>query len=594
MQITAYEVFRVPLLSGGMVESISARLVDQTKGFSTVFKNFDPSMLGLPIKRPAYKALTGVDYTFTDDLTGIYYFNKQSANKEYFLRSYGSTVDAVDMFEGEVSIVEDGLEHGAPVYFTTIADQVIYTNGEDTLRSWDGTELKTALGARKATMRTYLLYADNDLEYTAKSSGKIFIKVQYVKAKSKTSSTTVKVSGSGTEEKPYLILVRLAWGNEGITSTASQVKAAIEAHATAKNIVSVTHVSDSDGSREVTEMPERMLVGGYDAVSGKYLIEYRTRAVIADGNKIHLSHTGDPHLWAPGASESNSVEIYVSPDDGELITGLLNMGDGGVLIGKSSTLYGLFGYKRDNFVVDMIDPSVGVSSHRSMIYVRPYAYWVFRSSVYRAQPGGTPERISSPIQEQLDKHVDLQRLGETTAYLYKRMYVVTFPAIAGGTVTYCYHIDHESWGVWTPPCGVVDWAAKEEQLYLATTDRSIVKLTPGELLDEPGGLIDTEITTVELDLGLIEQEKDIGDLYVVFRGTGETFIVNVEVFLNGRTIPDVRLDNIELNGNKDKQVVLRVPVGKTARVIQVSITDDKEQQLTPMALSFTYQIKDVL
>lgn len=592
MQVTAYEIYRIPSLSGGMVGSVSARLVDQTKGFSVMFKNFDPSMMGLPVKRPAYTKLPG--YSLSGKLTGLHYFNKLSDSKNYMIVSHGSTVTAFDMFEDETITIESSVEENKPVYFATAADQVVYTNGEDTLRAWDGVTLKKDLGSRKASMRTYLLYADNDLEYTAKEAGKTFIKVQYVKAKSKTNKTTVKVSGSGTEEKPRLILVNLAWNNDGILSTAAQVRTAVTNHATAGNLVSVEHVSDSDGSREVTEMPGRMLTGGFDAVKGKYLIEYRTRAVVADGNKLLLSHTGDPHLWSPGAPESNSVELFVSPDDGEPITGLLNMGDGGILIGKPSTLYGLFGYKRDNFVVDMIDPTVGVSSHRSMAYARPYAYWVHRSAVYRSQPGATPERISFAIQELLDEQVDLRRIEEATAFIYNRLYVVSLPVHEGGYATYCFHIDQESWGLWTPPAGVVDWTTQENTFYLATTDQGITRLDPGVLSDDPGGIIDSEITTVELDLGLMEQEKDIGDLYLVFRGTGESLYVNIKLFFDGSTEPDRVYDNVEISGNTGKQVVLRIPVGRTARFMQVSITDDREQQLTPMALSYTYQIKDVV
>src|SRR5690606_37567286 len=99
--------------------------------------------------------------------------------------------------------IDSGLAEGVPVYFLTIADQVIFTNGVDTLRSWNGDgPVKKDLGARKATMRTYLLYANNDLKFTARESGKVYIKVQYSKAKNKTSNTTVTVSGNRTEESP--------------------------------------------------------------------------------------------------------------------------------------------------------------------------------------------------------------------------------------------------------------------------------------------------------------------------------------------------------------------------------------------------------
>lgn len=593
MQFTEYETYRIPILSSGMVTSISPRQIDQAKGFSTVYKNYDSSMFGIPIKRPAYLPVDQL--VFQESLTGIHFFNKQSVGEQYLIVSHNSGIAALQIKDNSETEITNQVTPGAPVYFITIADQVVFSDGGGPLNAWDGSTLKDNIGARKATMRTYLLYANNDLVFTTRDTGKSFIKVQFIKADNKTNSTTVTVSGDGNEDAPYLILVKLAWNDSKILTTANQLKTAVESNSTANSLVTVEHAPDSDGTREVTEMPERLLTGGYDAVTGKYLIEYRTRAVIADGSKLHLSHTGDPHLWSPGAAESNAVEVYVSPDDGECISGLLNMGDGGILIGKPSALYGLFGYTRDNFVVDLIDPTIGVSSHKSMVYTKPYAYWVHNSTVYCAQAGGTPERLSFPIQEELDRKVDLERIEETTALLYNRLYIVSFPAIGGGFVTYCYHIEQQSWGEWTAPQGVVDYTDYLGELYIAPVETTtIMKLVPGEFKDIDDVTIDTEITTVELDLGLIEQEKDIGDLYLVFRGSGKPVVADIEIYFDGKLTPDVVANKVVLHGNPDKQIVLRVAVGRTARFMQVSIKEHNNAQFSPLALSYTYQIKDVV
>lgn len=594
MKVTAYDTYKIPTLSGGMVLSISNQLLEHTRGFSTMFKNLDPSMLGLSKKRPAV-VLSSEGFTpGSGYITGLHYFKRQEEDKEYLVCATDTQVAAFDYEDESWGLIEDNLSNKF-VYFITLADQLIYTNGVGTIRSWsDG--LKSDLGARKASMRTYLLYANNDLKFTAKNPGETFIKVQYVKAASKTTSTSVVVSGSGTEEAPYSILVNLAWNDEKILSKASQVKSAIEAHSTAKTIVDVSYPSDSDGTREVTEMAERMLTGGYNAVKGKYLIEYRTRAVVADKNKLHVSHTGDPHLWSPGATGSNAMDVFVSPDDGEEISGLLNMGDGGILIGKPNSLYGLFGYKRDNFVVDLLDPSVGVSSHRTMIFSRPYAYWVWNTGVYRSQSGGTPERISYPIQELLDDIVDTNRIEESSALLYKRLYVLSLPLIGGGFVVVTFHLDHECWGLWTEPEGLVDVTVNNGQLIFAM--RGLItpaRFAEDVFIDEhTEEIISSEITTIELDLGFPENEKDIGDLYLLFRGTGNPFCVDIDVFTDGCNKPSVTARDVELSGNEGMQVVLRLTVGKTARFIQLSVRNNLDQQICPVSMSYTYQIKDVL
>lgn len=590
-KITQYEVYRLPTLDGGMVSSISNRILDHSRGFSAMLKNYDTSLLGLPIKRP------GIAPAIETNVipTGIHKFNQQSSGKEFVLISNRDKVHY--LYEDAWTELVKDLEEDVPVYFLSIADQVIFSNGVDSMMAWNGAdEVVSALGAEKATARTFLLYANNDLRFTAQTSGEKHIRVQYEKAPSKTSTTSAELSGSGTEDAPHLILVNLAWDDEKILSKASDVKSAIEGNSSTNAIIKVENTPESDGSREVTTMPEIALTGGYSEVKGLFLIEYRTRTVLAHENKLHLSHTGDPHLWSPWTVGSNAVEVFVGPDDGEEISGLLNMGDGGILIGKPNSLYGLFGYKRENFVIEMLDPTVGVSSHKSMIYTRPYAYWVWGSSVYCAQSGGTPERISFPIQEYLDEVVDTSRAGETTAVLYNRMYVVSFPKIGGGFITFCYHVDQEKWALWTAPQGVIDRTMDRDKLYFSLYNRKdIYHFDPDSFVDLPEDTrIETEIKTIELDLGLMEQEKDIGDLYLVFRGTGSDFLVDIDIYLDGEEKPTISLLDQKLSGRKGKQIVLRVVIGRTARFMEVAIKDIWEQQITPMALSYTYQIKDVV
>ena len=605
MALSQYEKEKILALDGGMVSSVSTQMLDRSRGFSRMFKNLDPTLPGLPRKRPACVPVMETP----GSVIGLHEFKKQTTGDRFPVIALEDGVMYHDGVQWTEVVGE--LPTAAGAEFLTIADKIAIAHGSSNLMLWDGSsEVVKDVGAHKASARTFLLYENNDLRFTAKTAGKAGnnIKVTYQYAESQTTNTTVSLTGSGTEEDPYIITVNLAWKPDKdepdfkvVLSTAEDVVEAVKAAANVNKLVEVEHVEDSDGSHEVTEMPPISLTGGYDAVSGKYLTEYRLRAVIADGCQIHLSHTGDPTLWSPTATGSNAVSAYVSPDDGEEISGLLSMGDGGLLIGKPNSLYGLFGYKRENFIIEKLDPSVGVSSHRSMVYARPYGYFVGSGGVYRMQAGGIPERISYPIQEWFDENVDLTRLHESVAFRYERMYVVSLPGIDDNWVTLCYHIDQEKWSVWSNPQEVIDSAWFEEHglCFITRQLDYIVALRAGVFVDYAGHAelaqtIDGEITTLELDAGMPEVEKDIGELYLVFRIERESYTVGIEVYADGQERPVVSSRDVEITGRAGRQKLVRVPLGKTLRFMEVVVKSDSAGPFTPMCLYYTFQSKDVL
>ena len=64
-----------------MAPSISPRKIDQTNGFSNMFKIFDPFLVGIPKKRPA---CIPVDEKLSVESppTGVHYFSRQSVGDE--------------------------------------------------------------------------------------------------------------------------------------------------------------------------------------------------------------------------------------------------------------------------------------------------------------------------------------------------------------------------------------------------------------------------------------------------------------------------------------------------------------------------------
>lgn len=603
---TKYKTYQIVALDGGMIRAFSPRLLDQTKGYSHLFQNFSMENPGMPKKRPAIRFVQGVP----EGVNGVHYFNKLSTGTSYTLASYNGNLARLNA--GSWTNIKTGLNASASMEFLTIADQIIATNGVDPMMVWDGITLTDDIGGEKASMRTFLLYEHNDLRWTAKTAGTAgnHIRIRYIKVDLVTDTAYVDVTGTGTEDDPYFITAYVAWELEGaaefqrITTTAANIITLVQAHGTANTLVDVEHVAGSDGSKHVMELPEQPLVGGHDTVYGSMVVEYRLRAVLAgDPNNpslLRISHTGDPHLWSPYKTGSNAVEAFVSPDDGEGITGLLNMGDGGVLIGKPHALYGLFGYKRENFVIDMIDPNIGVSSHRSMAYARPYAYWVGPEGVYRAQPGGVPQDIMEPIRHIWNDLVDKDRLDEAVGFVHKQHYVVSLPLLAGNWILLVLNIQRERWGIWDKPQGLLDYMRVNEDLLGRThvlLASGIHRLQEEQFYDNVGEvstLIVPELETLELDMGDPTVEKDFGDMYLVVNTTSAEDIIRMKLYFDWEEEPSINLSKVCTPVQKNRQLVIRVPIGKTARFVRIHISHEGITQFTPMSVYFTYMLKEVL
>jgi len=143
-------------------------------------------------------------------------------------------------------------------------------------------EAATPVNAVAASIETALTGNNNDLVFTAKTKG------------GAGNSTTVIYHDPGSDGTinvdvvGKIITVRLAYATSAITSTASNVKAAVDAHPTASALVSVANADGNDGSGVVTawnDDPEVTLVplaGGIDGTPG------RVGEVCADDTYLYI------------------------------------------------------------------------------------------------------------------------------------------------------------------------------------------------------------------------------------------------------------------------------------------------------------------
>jgi len=119
--------------------------------------------------------------------------------------------------------------------------------------------------ANWASLTTALTGTNNDLVYTAVYGGAAGndITITYVDPPTNNAALGVVVTGSD-------IVVNLATnGSSVITSTAAQVKAAIQASTDASRLVNVANATGNDGTGVVTALAETPLAGGTDYVIGR-------------------------------------------------------------------------------------------------------------------------------------------------------------------------------------------------------------------------------------------------------------------------------------------------------------------------------------
>ena len=113
----------------------------------------------------------------------------------------------------------------------------------------------------KSSLATGIVSGNNALTWTAKLTGALGNTVSIFLRDPKSNNATLSVSSSGTD-----ITVNLATGPTGtITTTAAQVKTAIEANTSAAALVTVANTGASTGASAVTPSPRpQYLSGGID------------------------------------------------------------------------------------------------------------------------------------------------------------------------------------------------------------------------------------------------------------------------------------------------------------------------------------------
>lgn len=265
----------------------------------------------------------------------------------------------------------------------------------------------------KATLLTGVVASNNAHTVTAKLNGALgnAISLTYVDPKANSQAIAVSVSGRD-------ITVRLATSSVGaITSTAAQVKTAIEANASANALIGLANTGASTGAGVVTAMRRAALSGGLDDAFPL------NTPVLVPGNAAlaaKLGKTGTLPDALDGIFDQTGavvvvVRVAVGEDDAETITNVIGGVDTGT--GAYEGLYAFLGSESTNGFCPRILIAPGFTSERDGA-----------ANAVVAEMVGIAERLRAVIVKDGPNSTDAAAITDRGDWGSRRIYIVD-PAV---------------------------------------------------------------------------------------------------------------------------------------------------------------------
>lgn len=167
-----------------------------------------------------------------------------------------------------------------------------------------------------------------------------------------------------------------------VVSKAFEVRAAVIEHTFSGDYVGVKHAVGSNGTGVVPVMSKTSLSGGVSSslVGGsppyaKYVVSHKNRLWLALGSRIYFSDLLDFDSWPV----LNFIDI--SPNDGDVVTGLMTYGDY-LVITKGHSLWMLTGDGMETFMVRRIHSDRGAYAPKSLIKVNDTVCFISDDGIY--------------------------------------------------------------------------------------------------------------------------------------------------------------------------------------------------------------------
>jgi hypothetical protein len=373
------------VFAGGVSTVVDPRLIDTTQ--LAYCQNAYPARSGR-LRRRAGVGPVGASWG-SDAPRAQRSYCPEGSNDEFMLVWHGTVLDAIAA-NGTRTNIGTGIATGSPIAHAEFVGVVYYSDGTNGLRS-----ASYHPSATYAFLRLQMPNAVADMTFTAKASGTGGNAIGVTFAKG-------AVSGALAVTVPTTnhILVTLAADEDGIpTSTAAQVKAAVEAQTTANGLVAVS--VDGEGSGIVTPFLEIMLSQGYAAgwsdalVSSAFSFCYLAARKMggrlfgidaADKGNLRWCNAYAPQTWGPLSVYSPGGEFTAAGEVGQAL-----------IATTSRDVYRFDGTDPATWQVSVV-PSDGlgcISPNTFVIFEGKAGWWSPRG--FTTYDGAQPATISDPV-----------------------------------------------------------------------------------------------------------------------------------------------------------------------------------------------------
>ncbi len=335
-----------------------------------------------------------------------------------------------------------------------------------------------------------------------------------------------------------------------------------------------------------------------DFPKAKYLAEFRLRIVAAGDPdnplELSLSHPGDAAIWDPEATGSRAAKFFISPDDGQIITGVLSLEDF-ILVGKSTNLYGIYGTTLESLAVFPLNRNIGVGSHWALKDVGGVAYFPdVNGDIFKYEPGEPINRISDAVQDLIDL-VDKDNIDKARAtVLHGELYLISLPIADNNRVTLVYDTIRSRWLQWSIEVGEMTHVSNDSagSLYFtAPGGTQISRLTPKTYTDGSNTPITTIMESVVTHFGFPGIEKEIHKMFIRFKKTSVETNLTFSYKLDNRDWSRGITLNIPEGNNG--YVTMDIPIGVTCREFEYRLSHAGETDFKLLDAAITYTPKEV-
>lgn len=432
-------------------------------------------------KRRGMTVMNGTAITGSPAVLGMFAFRRRSGTtftQHHLIVSDGGRLDTLST-SGVLANLSTGLTAGTHFpAFATINNLAFLVNSQDAKKT-DGTAVYNFGIAPPGTAPTLA-----DAGTSGAHNGTYEARVTFYNGNTGHESSAGPTSGTVTVTNKDISWTAIP------TSADTQVTARrlyIRNTTTQQNFYLVTTIADNVTTTFTSDVADTALtVVGPDTDENDQpptglvaLAAHRSRLFVTDGVDLYYSKEDQVEAFDP-----DNVEA-VNPDDGQRIVALHSAHEV-LIVFKQNAMYGLYGDDPQSWVIRLIDPDIGCTSHRSVVTVEGRTYWWSEQGPMVWDGGGPPrsialDLIAPTISPDVLNYAQLASVCAAPDFIRQRvLFAVPEVGQTRNTVILPFNYRQARWeGTWDPmdvgALGVAEDANGQPWLFLGNYSGQVFK-----------------------------------------------------------------------------------------------------------------------